>query len=81
MAIKDDYLARAAAAFAEAETSGLQNVRDRCLRSAAAWSEMAARAQHTETLRSNREAQIAAAATELITVQQRDTSALESCNG
>jgi len=81
MAIKDDYLARAAAALAEAETAGLQNVRDRCLRSAAAWSEMAASAQHTETLRANREAQTAAAAMELITLQQCDASALESCNG
>lgn len=81
MAIKDDYLARAAAAFAEAETAGLlQNVKDRCLRSAAAWSEMAAAAQKIETLRVDREAQSAAVKASVAT-QERDVLALEACNG
>lgn len=54
MAVKNDYLARAAAAYAEAEAAVLDNVRDRCLRSAAAWNEMATQAQHIETLRAER---------------------------
>jgi hypothetical protein len=56
MAVKDDYLARAAAALAEAEMAGLQNVKERCLRSAEAWNAMATRGEHTWSLRSNREA-------------------------
>jgi hypothetical protein len=81
MAIKDDYLARAAAAFAEADTPGLlQNVKDRCLRSAAAWTQMAEAAQKTETLRAGREAQSAAGKSSAA-MQERDLSALEACNG
>lgn len=60
MAIKDDYRARAAAARAEAKAATLENVRERCLRSAAAWDEMAASAERTEILRAKREAEIAA---------------------
>lgn len=62
MAIKDDYIARAAAARAEAGAASLENVRERCLRSAAAWDEMAAGAEVTETLRATREAENAAKA-------------------
>jgi hypothetical protein len=48
---KETYLARAAEARAEADAATLDNVRDRCLRSAAAWNEMAARAERTEKMR------------------------------
>ena len=45
------YAARAEEARADANASQLDNVRDRCLRSGAAWSEMAARAERTEKMR------------------------------
>jgi hypothetical protein len=80
MALKDDYLARAAAAFAEAEAASLQNVKDRCLRSAEAWSEMAASVQWTETLRANREAENAAAANAAVDARQHIASAMENCD-
>ena len=54
MSVKIDFEARAAAAYAEADASVLANVRDRCLRSAAAWDAMAAQALHVETLREGR---------------------------
>lgn len=47
-------LANAAQARAEAERATLANVKERCLRSEAAWNAMAARAQHTEDLRARR---------------------------
>lgn len=47
----ESFLARAEDARAQAEVATLVNVRDRCLRAEAAWREMAARAQRTETLR------------------------------
>ena len=46
------YLARAAQARADADASTLDNVRDRCLRSEAAWSMLAERAARTEQMRS-----------------------------
>lgn len=49
------YLERAAQARAEAESTTLKNVRDRCLRSAEAWNEMAVRVQTVERLRSENE--------------------------
>jgi hypothetical protein len=58
----DFYMARAAEARADAEASGLDNVRDRCLRSAAAWDAMAARAHRSDTFRAKQEAEKAAAA-------------------
>jgi hypothetical protein len=58
----DFYMARAAEARADAEASGLDNVRDRCLRSAAAWDAMAARAHRSDTFRAKQEAAKAAAA-------------------
>jgi hypothetical protein len=44
-------LDRAALARAEAEAATLPNVRDRCLRAEAAWTEMADRAERTERMR------------------------------
>jgi hypothetical protein len=46
------YLARAAQARADAEAATLDNVRDRCLRSEAAWTMLAERAARTEQMRS-----------------------------
>jgi hypothetical protein len=47
----DFYLARAAECAREAEASMLDNVRDRCRRSEAAWLSMAHRLQHGEEMR------------------------------
>jgi hypothetical protein len=60
MSQHDFYLARAAEARAEAAAAQLDNVRQRCLRSEAAWSEMAARAARTERMRARSEAEKAA---------------------
>lgn len=49
------YLQRAAEARADADTATLANVRDRCLRSAEAWSQMAQRAEKAERLRCENE--------------------------
>ena len=46
------YLARAAQARADADAATLDNVRDRCLRSEAAWTLLADRAARTEQMRS-----------------------------
>lgn len=51
MTDRETYLARAAEARAQAEAATLDNVRDRCLRSEAAWNAMAARAERTEHMR------------------------------
>jgi hypothetical protein len=51
MSQRDFYLARAAEARSEADGALLDNVRDRCRRSEAAWSDMAARAGRAERLR------------------------------
>ncbi|HEX8262823.1 MAG TPA: hypothetical protein VF547_08115, partial [Allosphingosinicella sp.] len=58
----DFYTARAAEARADADKATLDNVRDRCLRSAAAWEAMAARAHRSENHRARLEADKAAAA-------------------
>jgi hypothetical protein len=50
------YLMRASEARAEADAALLDNVRERCLRSEAAWHEMAARVERTEQLRTAAEA-------------------------
>jgi hypothetical protein len=50
------YLERAAAARRDASEANLDNVRDRCLRAAAAWDEMASRAARTERMRAETEA-------------------------
>jgi hypothetical protein len=52
----DFYLERAAAARREAEAATLSNVRERCLRAALAWDEMASRAARTERMRADSEA-------------------------
>jgi hypothetical protein len=60
MTDRETFLARAAEARAAADAAQLDNVRDRCLRSEAAWSEMAARAERTEKMRAARDAEKAA---------------------
>ncbi|MEO7178600.1 MAG: hypothetical protein ABIW83_07135 [Allosphingosinicella sp.] len=56
------YQARAAEARADAEAATLANVRDRCLRAAAAWDAMAARAHRGDAMRARQEADKAALA-------------------
>ncbi len=63
MAQEDFYLARAVEARAEAAGSKLDNVRDRALRSAAAWEAMAERAGQIAQARETREAEKAGAET------------------
>jgi hypothetical protein len=58
----DFYLARAAESRADADAATLDNVRDRCLRAAAAWDDMAARAARSDRLRAEAEAEKAAIA-------------------
>ena len=55
-------LARAEEALRDAEAAKLSNVRERCLRSAAAWNEMAERAARTERKRAENDARKAAEA-------------------
>jgi hypothetical protein len=57
MTDRETFLARAAEARRDADAAMLDNVRDRCLRSEAAWSEMAARAERTEKMRAARDAE------------------------
>jgi hypothetical protein len=52
------YRAQALAAEEAADAATLDNVRDRCLRSAAAWHEMAARIELTDRLRAERTASV-----------------------
>jgi len=61
---KETYLQRAAEARTQAEEATLDNVRDRCLRSEAAWIAMADRAERNEKMRETLAAQKAAALTE-----------------
>ena len=49
------YRARAAAEHANAEAATLDNVRDRCERAEAAWTQMAERAERTQKQREARE--------------------------
>jgi hypothetical protein len=56
------YRERAAEARRDADAATLDNVRDRCLRSASAWEGMAARVERTERMRAETEAKKAAAA-------------------
>jgi hypothetical protein len=51
MSQRDFFLARATEARNEAQCATLDNVRERCLRSEAAWNDMAARASRAERLR------------------------------
>jgi hypothetical protein len=48
---REFYVERAAQARAEAEASTLAHVRERCLRSEAAWTAMADRAERSEKLK------------------------------
>lgn len=57
MSQHDFYLSRAAEARAEAEAATLDNVRERCRRSEAAWNDMATRAARTERMRAKAEAE------------------------
>ncbi len=60
----DFYLARAAEAKADADAATLDNVRDRALRSEAAWSAMASRAERSDKARERIILEKAAAGTE-----------------
>ena len=62
MSQHDFYAARAAEALADADKATLANVRDRCLRAAAAWETMAARAHRSDTFRAKQAAEKAEAA-------------------
>jgi len=53
---RDFYMTRAAEARADAEAAVLANVRERCLRAAAAWDVMADRATRTDRMRAQAEA-------------------------
>ena len=66
MTNQEIYLARAAEAKHDADEATLANVRDRALRSEAAWSDMAARAGRTDKMRVRIEAEKAAAREGLI---------------
>jgi hypothetical protein len=57
----DFYVTRAAEARADADKAMLDNVRDRCLRAAAAWDAMAARAHRSDVHRAKAEEAKAAA--------------------
>jgi hypothetical protein len=78
MTDRETYLARAAEARAAAETATLDNVRDRCLRSAAAWGEMAARAERTEHMRATLVAEKAKAAAAQELAEQNETISSET---
>jgi hypothetical protein len=56
------YVDRAADARRDAEAATLENVRERCLRAAAAWDDMASRVARTERMRAETEAKKAAEA-------------------
>ena len=58
------YTTRAAEARADADAATLDNVRDRCLRAAEAWEQMAARVERTGRMRAETEAKKAAALAE-----------------
>lgn len=60
MSQADTYRAQAAQMLSDAAASPLANVRERCERSAAAWHEMADRAERTEASRNTRAAAVAA---------------------
>lgn len=57
MSNHDFYLARAAEARRDADAATLDNVRNRCLRSEAAWADMAARAERGDRMRAKLEAE------------------------
>jgi hypothetical protein len=57
---REVYKLRAEQARADADAATLENVRERCLRAEAAWSEMADRAERTEQMRASQAAAKAA---------------------
>ncbi|MBV8686233.1 MAG: hypothetical protein JOZ90_09370 [Alphaproteobacteria bacterium] len=57
----DFYRTRATEARTDADSATLDNVRDRCLRAAAAWEAMAARAERSDAHRARAEAAKASA--------------------
>lgn len=57
----DYYLARADESALEAQRASLDNVRDRCLRSEAAWRAMADRLSRAEAMRARQASEKAAA--------------------
>ena len=59
-ALLDFYRERGAEARRDAAVTNLDNVRERCLRSAAAWEGMAARLERTQRMRADIEARKAA---------------------
>jgi glycosyltransferase A (GT-A) superfamily protein (DUF2064 family) len=61
---REFYRTRAAEALRDAEAASLANVRDRCLRAAAAWEVMATRLARTERMRAETDARKAAEAAE-----------------
>ena len=61
MTNQEIYLARAAEARIDADSATLDNVRDRALRSEAAWADMAARAGRTDKMRARLSAEKASA--------------------
>ncbi|MGQ0588077.1 MAG: hypothetical protein ACT4N8_00915 [Sphingosinicella sp.] len=63
------YLERAAESRRDAAAANLDNVRDRCLRAAAAWESMAARVARTERMRAETEARKAAEAAAMLTAE------------
>lgn len=63
------YRERAAEARRDAGQTSLDNVRDRCLRAAAAWEQMAARVERTDRMRAEAEAKKAAAAAALASAE------------
>lgn len=71
MTDRETYLARAAEARAQANETTLHNVRDRCLRSEAAWNEMADRAARTEKMRQTLLADKEKAAAELAVADKK----------
>ncbi len=52
----DFYRTQSTKAHADAATATLDNVRDRCLRAAAAWDSMAERIERTDAMRASRAA-------------------------
>ena len=62
--LHDQYASRADEARSEADGATLANVRERCLRAAAAWDSMAARARRSETMRAKLQAEKDAAQAE-----------------
>jgi len=67
---REFYRTRAAEALRDAEAASLANVRDRCLRAAAAWEVMASRLARTEKMRAETDARKAAEAAEAAEMAQ-----------